>query len=128
MLSVFGLALTAAAACLALRKYAPEISALIAVAAGLIIFVSVLVRLVPSLNTISELLQGTAVSSDYLSVLLKAVGISLGVKFTADACRDMGQASIASKVEFAGRSAILLISLPLFEEVAGIVINLINGS
>lgn len=128
ILSVFGLALTAAAASLALKKYAPEISALIAVSAGMIIFVSILAKLVPSVNTISELLQSTAVKTEYLTVLLKTVGISLGVKFTSDACKDMGQASIASKVEFAGRVAILLIALPLLKDVTEIIVNLIKGN
>lgn len=128
MLSVFGLALVAAAAALALKKYAPEISALIAVAAGLIILVFVLTKLLPSINTMADLLENTAVPTEYLTVLLKAVGISLGVKFTSDTCKDMGQNSIAAKVEFSGRVAILLSALPLFEDVAEIIINLIGGT
>ncbi|MGN0536418.1 MAG: SpoIIIAC/SpoIIIAD family protein [Acutalibacteraceae bacterium] len=128
MLSVFGLALVAAAAALALKKYAPEISALIAVAAGLIILVFVLTKLLPSINTMADLLENTTVPREYLAVLLKAVGISLGVKFTSDTCKDMGQNSIAAKVEFSGRVAILLSALPLFEDVAEIIINLISGA
>lgn len=128
MLYVFGLALVAAAAALALKKYAPEISALIAVAAGLIILVFVLTKLLPSINTMADLLENTAVPTEYLTVLLKAVGISLGVKFTSDTCKDMGQNSIAAKVEFSGRVAILLSALPLFEDVAEIIINLIGGT
>lgn len=128
MLSVFGLALVSAAAALALKKYAPEISALIAVAAGLIILVFVLTKLLPSINTIADLLENTAVPAEYLTVLLKAVGISLGVRFTSDTCKDMGQNSIAAKVEFSGRVAILLAALPLFEDVAEIIVGLIGGS
>ncbi|MFR5069076.1 MAG: SpoIIIAC/SpoIIIAD family protein [Eubacteriales bacterium] len=39
-------------------------------------------------------------------------------QFAADACRDAGESSLASKVELAGKVAVILMALPLFEAIA----------
>ena len=48
---------------------------------------------------------------------MKAVGICFFTQLASDVCRDAGEGSAASKIEFAGRCAVLVISLPLFTEV-----------
>ena len=48
-------------------------------------------------------------------------------QFAADACRDAGESSLASKVELAGKVAVILMALPLFEAIANTAITLIGG-
>ena len=47
-------------------------------------------------------------------------------QIACDGCRDLGETAIASKVETAGKISVLLVSLPLFEQVLSIVNSLIG--
>lgn len=123
-----GLAAAAAFVAVALKKYTPEISAVLSVAAGAVILIAVMQRTAPVVREISELSDRAGISSAYGRVLLKTIGICFLCQFTADTCRDSGQSSLASKVELAGKIAVLLTALPLFEDILQIAAGLLGGS
>ena len=47
-------------------------------------------------------------------------------QIACDACRDLGERGVAARVETAGKLAVLLTSLPLFEEILQIAGELIG--
>lgn len=55
-------------------------------------------------------------SKKFITLLLKAIGISLIASTTADICRDSGEQAIANKVELLGKCEILLLSLPILQD------------
>ena len=119
------LALAAAFCAVALKKYAPETSAVIAVAAAALIALYVLGEFSPLSETIRSLSEGTGIQSA-ASVLIKTVGICALAGFTSDACRDTGNSSLASKVEFAAKLSTILISLPMFENILSFALSLLG--
>lgn len=119
----FALAVTAAFCAVALKKYAPETSAVIAVAASAALLVKILSGISPVITEINELVSVSGVSTGYVPVLMKTIGICFVCQFTADACRDAGQNSLASKTELAARVAVIIISLPLFRDI----LNTVSG-
>lgn len=50
-------------------------------------------------------------------IILKALGIAFVAEIAAGVCRDGGEGGLATWVETAGKLAILLLSLPLIEEI-----------
>jgi len=54
------------------------------------------------------------------------VGVCFITQLACDLCRDAGENAIAARVETAGKAAILLISLPLFEQVLELVMVLLR--
>ncbi len=48
-------------------------------------------------------------------------------QLASDACSDAGEKALAAKAELAGKLAMLLIALPLFEKVAEMAVSLMNG-
>lgn len=117
ILSICGVAIVASLTAVALKKYSPETSAVIAIAGGAIIFLSVLFQISPFINEINKLTESAGISSDYGMILIKTTGICAICRFTADCCRDTGQQSLASRVELGAKLTIVLISLPLFEKI-----------
>lgn len=124
---ILALALTATFCAVALKKYAPETSVVIAVAAGAVILIEVLLHVFPVLREISSLLSQAGLDGSYGTVLLKSLGICFVCQFTSEACRDAGQAALATKVELAAKVSMLLIALPLLEGIlrtaAGLLTN-----
>ena len=57
---------------------------------------------------------------DWGNILLKTFGITLVAETTSDICRDIGETSIASKIEFIAKIEIMVISLPLIEKILSI--------
>lgn len=65
---------------------------------------------------IEALFQNTDIYQ-YYDTLLKTFGISSVVKITSDSCRDLGENSLASKIETMGKIELFVISIPLFEKI-----------
>lgn len=48
--------------------------------------------------------------------LMKALGIGIVCQFTSELCKDAGEQVLASRVEFFGKVEIILLSVPLLQE------------
>lgn len=85
--------------------------------------VSVCILTCCCINAVSPLiaelvsLANTSGIGNWISLLLKAIAASIGCETAADLCKDCGESSIASKIEFMCRIYILLLSLPLIKQV-----------
>ena len=123
------LGLTVAAALLAvlLRHRHPEQGLLLSLAAGVLVLVTLLGQVTPLLDSVRALLQDNPVGGQYADVLLKGVGICLLTQAAADTCRDAGENALAGKAELVGKTALLLLALPLFEQVLTQALDLMKG-
>lgn len=124
--AVIGVGLIAAMMAVLLRQYKPEFALLTALAATILIFTMMAGWITPAIQRIQELLEQSPALSEGASVLLRSVGICFLAQLACDLCRDAGENAIASRVETAGKAAILLVSLPLFEQVLELVLVLMR--
>ena len=111
---------------LILGQYRPEFRMLVTAAVTLLLMAMVLERLSPVLEQLRSTMELTGLTGDYAAILFKAVGICLLTQLAGDVCRDSGESSIASKIELAGRAAILLTAMPLSPEVLAWAWELMN--
>ena len=103
------------------RRLREELSPALVVAAT-IALLSVVIKLsIPVLEFTKQLADSYGMSS-YLGIMLKALGIAMSSRVCAEICRDCGENAIATKVEIGGKVGILLLSLPLLQQI----INSIN--
>ena len=111
---------------LILGQYRPEFRMLVTAAVTLLLMAMVLEQLSPVLEQLRSTMELTGLTGDYAAILFKAVGICLLTQQAGDVCRDSGESSIASKIELAGRAAILLTAMPLIQEVLAWAWELMN--
>ena len=123
-----GAAIAAAVLAVVLRRYHAEYGLLISLGAGAVLLLVLLQALPQVFSQFQSLLQAAALPAETGSTLLKALGACWLAQFAADACRDAGEGALASKVELAGKTAVLLLILPLFAEVANLALNLASAS
>ena len=112
MLQIAGLALSAVALAVLLRQYRAEY----AMALGLVVSAAILLALMPVLReTIGPLTDIASKSgvSQTLGIIVKSLGIAFVAGIAADICRDAGESAMASKVELAGKVAILSLAMPM---------------
>ena len=123
---VVGIAIVGVALSLVLKQHKPEFSMLISLGAGAVILILIVTSFTPILNTITDLVVDTKMPAEYGQILMKSLGICFIAQLASDTCRDAGESAVASKVELAGKIAVIIISLPLFEKILSIISSLIT--
>jgi stage III sporulation protein AD len=58
-------------------------------------------------------LESTGISKSFIILLLKITGISILTEFVVSICRDMGENSIANKVDLGGKLIVISLSIPV---------------
>ncbi len=127
VLAIAGIAIVAAILAAVLKRYHQEYSIAVTIAAGVMILVQILSNITPAISQISTLLTSAGLNGEYALILFKALGVCFLTQFSADSCKDAGESALAAKVELAGKIAIVLLSLPLFESIASTAVSLIGG-
>ena len=125
--AAMGLLLCAAILALMLRGYRPELALCLSIAAGAVVLLMLIGHIAPLLSSLNTMLQSSAIPSAYIKAVIKATGICLLTQLTADTCRDAGETALAGKAELVGRVLLLLLSLPLFEDMLALVTTLAQG-
>lgn len=123
---IAGVGIIGAILSLILKQYRPEFALPVSVLTGAFIFLAVLSGISPVVRLIEGIAERFGTELIYLGVLMKALAICYITQIAADSCKDAGEAAIAGKVEIAGKIAILIISVPMFEELIGVVTELIG--
>ena len=125
--AVIGFSLCAAALCVLLRQYRPEIALVISILCGVGVLLWLLEQPAPVLDQLQQL-SNLALGSggDAAQVLLKALGICLITQVACDTCRDIGETAIAARLETAGKAAMLLLAMPVFSELLQQALRLIG--
>ena len=116
VLQIIGVAVLIAVLALVFRELKKEYTPIILVAGGILITLWGLSRVLPVITYLAELTDNSEIT-EYFGIVLRVLGISFIVQIGADICRDLGEDSIASKVEFAGKAAILVMVLPILQSV-----------
>ena len=123
---ILGICIIGSAISIILKPKSEEYSFLIALATGVIALTFVVNAVSKPIGEINERLSVSGVKTEYLGVALKAVGVAYITDFVADACRDAGMTSVASKAELVGKTAIFTLSVPLMMSVLETAIGFIK--
>lgn len=122
---IAGVCIFTAAICRLFDNGAKEYGVMIKAAAAAGIMAAVVTGVMPVMERLSAMYSRTGGSSEYLEILLKSLGICFLTQLAADICRDSGEGTLATQAETAGKTALLLIALPLFEKAAELAQGLI---
>ncbi len=120
--------LVAAVLVVTLQAARPELALLLGLLAGAVVSVLAIRALSGTLDAARALLDRAAISGDTVLILVKSLGVCLLTGFTADVCRDAGESGLAARAEFAGKAALLLLALPLFQQIASLALGLMGAS
>ena len=77
------------------------------------------------LDGFSSIVRRTGIKSEVFSALLKIIGIGYLTEFAAGICADAGNNSMAQKVTLAGKVVILVLALPIINNLIEIIIGIL---
>ena len=110
------LALTGVAAATVVRHWKGDWMPLIRTALSLMLTAGAISCAAPLIAFLSELIKNDVIAS-YAALLLKALGIAVLTQCCAELCRECGESAAGSGIELIGKIEILLLSLPLVNEI-----------
>ncbi len=126
IITLAGIAILSCVLCVIVRQFKPEAALGIGVACGVVILVSAVMTLAPSIDALSRISDAAGIDNGFAKILIKALAICYITQLSADCCRDAGESAIAAKLELAGRAAVVALSLPVFTQLAELVTGLMG--
>ena len=124
--TIAGIGIIAAAFIIILKQYRPEFAFGAALACGIVILIYVVSAFSEIFKEIKDLAEISGIGSEKFKILFRCLGICFITKTASEICSDCGQNSVASKIDFAGKTTVLISAIPLYSEIAEIIKNLIN--
>lgn len=119
------LAMIGAVCAAVIKKQVPDLALVLTLCAVAMVLTAGMTALGPIRALMDTLADRAGLSAAVLAPVLKTLGISILSRITAELCRDAGESGLAAAVEVAGGACALLVCLPLFEAVLGVVLDLI---
>lgn len=123
---IVGLALIVTVIGAVLRQFRPEIALQLTILAGVTIFLLILGKIKIIIDLLQNLADQASISSYYLLIVLKIVGIAYVAEFGAQICRDAGEGALASKVEIAAKVTVLILAIPIITAILESLIRLLG--
>ncbi len=125
LLRICGLGLVCLIACVVLRQMKSELVPLVRIAGILLMMGALLPVLDEIRGAVDGLIADSAIGT-YADVMLRGLGIALLCKICCDVCKDAGEGALAGGVEMAGKAVILLLCVPMLEELLGYAATLLR--
>ena len=107
------------------KTYKPEFTVEVTLCAGMILLYFIIDSLKYGFGFIADIYEDLSYGKEYFPIILKVLGIAYITEFAAAICQDAGEKSIASKVELAGKIAIIFAAIPVFTSLLDLLNSLI---
>ncbi len=121
IIAIAAMCITACIACKAIEQGSGEIKTVLTIAAVILVGAKAISGFGEVSSVIRELFLQAEMDEQYLTIIFKGIGICYVTQLACDCCRDCGENALATQLELAGKAAMIIISLPLFRAVIGIV-------
>ncbi len=98
---------------LVVRPKEPVIGFYLSLAGSVLVFACIMARVSLVMETVHAFLEILGEGSNYLILLIKAVGITMLTEFSATICRENGLLSLSDLIRVFGKFSVLLLGIPV---------------
>lgn len=125
MIQVVAFILVALFVYLILKEKKSDISVLLLLAAGVLVFLFCISQIQGIINFLKNISDKAGIDTVYFKIILKILAIAYLASFASEICKDAGASSLASKVEFAGKIFILSLAVPILMAVLNSILDIL---
>ena len=126
LVKLVGLALLGAVLLLVLREAGGRLAPLAAASCGVVLLLFLLERYRTLFAFLADLPYAEPLG-EAVSLSLRVIGLSLLTELSAGVCRDLGEGSLATKLEWCGRAEILVVSLPMLSRLCELALRYLGA-
>ena len=107
ILKIIGIGFLTLIITLTLKEYRKEMAVYSILIGGAIIIYYSLGIITEIIDFLKSILQNSNYNNMFVSVLLKITGIALLTEYAVSVCKDLGENSIANKIDFGGKIIVI---------------------
>lgn len=122
---IVGLALIVTVLSVVIKQIRPEIALQLSILAGAVIFILILNKIKVIVDLLQNLADQANISSYYLLIVLKIVGVAYLAEFGSQICRDAGESALATKIELAAKVGVIILAIPIIVAITESLIRLV---
>lgn len=126
ILKIVALALTGVLLAALMKSVNKEISIYIILATVIILFLTIIGRLADIFLFLEGIYDNVTYGRTFFPVILKVLAVAYITDFTAQLCKDAGEATIGSKVELAGKVIIFYLAMPILTAILELIGSLLE--
>lgn len=113
ILKISVLGISAVLLAMLLKGCRPEYSYYVSLVTGICIFMYVTTKLEFILTYTKKMQEFIHIDNNYISMILKMIGVTYVAEFASNMCRDAGYQTIAGQIELFAKLSILVLSMPV---------------
>ncbi len=121
--AIIGIGIVGALLAVTVKSYRPELALCISVATGILIFLASCEGLQDVISQMHQMCETSGVDASFFKVAMKVIAIAYITEFAAETAKDSGENAIAKKLEFAGKTAVLVIMMPVIRNLTQVIMN-----
>jgi len=126
LIRIIGVALLTTFAAIVLKGNRPELATIVTLTGGLVILLLFTQGLGQIVGNLNNIVVQTGISNDVFIALLRIVGIGYLTEFASGICQDAGNQSMAQKVILAGKVLILVLAIPIINNLIEVILGVIQ--
>ncbi|MDD2190111.1 MAG: stage III sporulation protein AD [Eubacteriales bacterium] len=109
------------------KGYKPEFATYVIITTVMVIFIIVIYKLTYVFEFLGEIYNQLSYGRNFFPIILKVLAVAYIADFTAQICRDSGEAAIAGKVELAGKVMIFYLAIPIIMAIMELLNYILTG-
>lgn len=123
IITTVGIGIIGTLLAITVKNYRPEISVCISLATGILIFLSALSGFGDVISKTREIWENSGVDAEFFEIAIKVIATAYITQFASETAKDAGEGAIAKKLEFAGKTAALVIMMPIIGNLLNVITN-----
>ena len=126
ILKVIAIGIITSVCSVILKQVKPELAIFAVVSGSIVILFMILQSIGGVLEEYKSLINRTGLNAGIFTNILKIIGVGYLVEFASDICNDAGVGSVSNKILLAGKILILIMCLPIVQNLLEIILNFIS--
>ena len=113
IVQIVGIALVVTSVGAILKQFRPEMAVQLTMVASVALFIVVMDKVKLVVDLLESLANQANISSFYLLIVLKIVGVAFIAELGSQICRDAGDGALAAKVDIAAKVSVIVLAMPI---------------
>ena len=124
VIKIIGIGLISLIIIIIIKQYKPEFVIYISIVAGILILSLILPKISGIIDLLKSLSNQTEINNEFLVILIKITGIAFLIEFASSICKDVGEISIANKIDVGGKVIIISMSIPIISSLLQTIVKI----
>lgn len=124
--AIIAIGIIGAVLAVTVKSYRPEYGMAVSIACGILIMLFMAESVADVAGELRAVVEKTGIDTNYFKIILKVTGVSYITQFGAETAKDAGENAIATKIDAAGKVAVMLLTVPVISGFLTVITDMLS--